>query len=92
MHPTSSPPAREVASASLLWTMNADGSRDVEEEEEDKVASPQTLLRRILSCDSCDMTLGFEVGTLSHRIQISDGTSNIMTSQQYETEVWKPSS
>jgi hypothetical protein len=41
--------------------MNQDGTRDVEVEEEDDVASPLTLLRRILQHDSHALTAGFEV-------------------------------
>lgn len=41
--------------------MNEDGTRDVEEEDEDELASPPTLLRRILQRDSHALTAGFEV-------------------------------
>lgn len=41
--------------------MNEDGTRDVEEEREDELVSPPTLLRRILQRDSHALTAGFEV-------------------------------
>lgn len=44
-----------------MWVMNEDGTRDVEEDNEDELASPPTLLRRILQHDSNALTAGFEV-------------------------------
>jgi len=43
--------------------MNEDGTRDVDEEDEDELASPSTLLRRILQRDSHALTAGFEVSS-----------------------------
>ena len=43
--------------------MNEDGTRDVEEDDEDELASPSTLLRRILQRDSLALTAGFEVSS-----------------------------
>jgi len=46
-----------------MWVMNEDGTRDVEEEDEDELASPPTLLRRILQRDTHSLTAGFEVSS-----------------------------
>lgn len=44
-----------------MWVMNEDGTRDMEDGEEDELASPLTLLRRIFQRDSYALTAGFEV-------------------------------